>query len=83
MKLDKSKHLLHVATGDYALVMELLNQFNKIYKSNMVYVESVEVDGVMFSYIDISNVSSDHIFLFGSLFGSKVRGLRDKKEIDW
>ena len=83
MELDKSKNVLHVATGDYDVVKELLGQFNSIYRTNLKYKDSVDVDGVMFSYIDIGEATIDQVFLFGSMFGSKIRGLRDNKEIDW
>jgi len=83
MELDKSRNVLHVATGDYDLVKTMVDQFNSVYKTNLFYKDSVDVDGVMFSYIDIGNATIDQIFLFGSMFGSKIRGLRDNKQIDW
>jgi len=83
MELDKSKNLLHVAIGDFDFVKKLLDEFNQTYNSGMFYVDSVEVDGVEFSYIDISETKADHIFLFGSLFGSRVRTMRLNNEIYW
>ncbi|MFY0600436.1 MAG: hypothetical protein JXR03_12255 [Cyclobacteriaceae bacterium] len=83
MELDKTENILHVATGDYDIVKELLDKFNSIYKTNMKYQDSVDVDGVMFSYIDINGATIDKVFLFGSMFGSKIRELRDSEEIDW
>jgi hypothetical protein len=83
MELDKSKNLLHVATGDFDVVKSCMNEFNSRHNSNMIYVDSVDVDGVMFSYIDISNTKVDQIFLFGAFFGVKVRDLREKGEIHW
>ena len=83
MELDKTKNILHIPTGDYELVIEMINKFNDIYKAEFVYKDSVDVDGVMFSYIDITNVTSDQIFLFGCMYGSKIKELREKGEIDW
>lgn len=83
MELDKTENILHIATGDYDIVKELLDKFNSIYKTNMKYQDSVDVDGVMFSYIDINDATIDKVFLFGSMFGSRIRGLRDSEEIDW
>jgi len=84
MELDKTPGILHIATGDGDVVKDLLELFNKAYKeSKLVYLSSKEIDGVMFSYIDATNATADHIFLFGSSFMAKVKELRDKKEIDW
>jgi hypothetical protein len=84
MELDKTFGILHVATGDHEVVKETLREFNAAYKnSKLKYLSSEEIDGVLFSYIDASQASLDHIFLFGSSFGSKIRRLRDTKEIDW
>ena len=83
MELDNTKGILHIATGDYELVKELVKVFNNAYKVNILYKSSEDIDGVMFSYLDVSNLSIDKIFLFGSLFGSKVRELRDSNKIDW
>jgi hypothetical protein len=83
IELDNTTRILHVATGDYDLVKELLEMFNRAYNSKFKYLSSEEIDGVMFSYIDASEVSIDQIFLFGSSYGDKVKELRDKKEIDW
>jgi hypothetical protein len=84
MELDKTPGVLHVATGDWDLVKEILMQFNSTYKkSKLKYLSSVEIDGVLFSYIDASEASIDHIFLFGASFGDKVKELRDAKKINW
>lgn len=84
MELDKTPGILHVATGDWELVKEVLSMFNMAYKtSKLKYLSSEEIDGVLFSYIDAREASIDHIFLFGSSFGDRVRVLRDKGEIDW
>lgn len=84
MELDKTPGILHVATGDWEVVKEVLEIFNKAYKkSKLKYMSSEEIDGVMFSYIDATEASVDHVFLFGSSFEAKVKELRDKKEIDW
>ncbi|HMQ61635.1 MAG TPA: hypothetical protein PKE06_13260 [Flavilitoribacter sp.] len=84
MELDKTPGILHVATGDWEVVKELLERFNKAYKkSNLKYLSSEVVDGVMFSYIDAREATVDHVFLFGSSFEARVKELRDKKEIDW
>ncbi|WP_318308867.1 hypothetical protein [Flagellimonas crocea] len=83
MELDRTEGILHIATGDYQLILDLVHLFNKVYKENIVYKESIDIDGVMFSYIDVSTISIDKIFLFGSMVGSKIRELRDKGEIDW
>jgi len=84
MELDKTDGIIHVATGDWELVKEVLAMFNKAYKkSKLKYLSSVEVDGVLFSYIDAREASVDHVFLFGSSFGDRVKALRDKGEIDW
>lgn len=82
MQLDESKDVLHVATDDYELVKELLGKFNKIHKTELRYKESVDVDGVMFSYLDAKDVSIDKIFLFGVMFGSKLRELSDARKSD-
>ncbi|WP_318345425.1 hypothetical protein [Flagellimonas baculiformis] len=83
MELDRTEGILHIATGDYQLIQDLVHLFNKVYKENIVYKESIDIDGVMFSYIDVSTISIDKIFLLGSMVGSKIRELRDKGEIDW
>jgi hypothetical protein len=84
MELDKTPGILHVATGDWEVVKEVLEMFNKAYKkSKLKYMSSEEIDGVMFSYIDATEANVDHIFLFGSSFQAKVKELRDKEEIDW
>lgn len=84
MELDNTPGILHVATGDWKVVKEVLEMFNKAYKkSKLNYISSEEIDGVMFSFIDATEASVDHVFLFGSSFEAKVRELRDKKEIDW
>ena len=84
MELDNTTGIIHVATGDWELVKEVLDMFNKAYKkSKLKYLSSEEVDGVLFSYIDAREASVDHIFLFGSSFGDKVKSLRDRGEIDW
>ncbi len=84
MELDKSKGILHIATGDSEVVKEVLNQFNLAYKkSKLKYLTSVDIDGVLFSYIDASEASIYHIFLFGASFGDKVKELRDAKKINW
>lgn len=84
MELDKTEGILHIATGDWQLVKDLLKSFNSVYTtSKLKYLDSVELDGVLFSYVDAREASIDHIFLFGSMFGSKVRELRGSKEINW
>ena len=84
MKLDETPGILHVATGDWELVKEVLEMFNKAYKkSKLKYMSSEAIDGVLFSYIDAREATVDHVFLFGSSFAHKVRDLRDRKEIDW
>ena len=84
MQLDKTFGILHVATGDWNLVKEILTQFNAAYKkSKLRYLSSEEIDGVLFSYIDAREASLDHVFLFGASFGDKVKELRDSKKIDW
>ncbi|AWX44283.1 hypothetical protein HME9304_01283 [Flagellimonas maritima] len=83
MELDSTKGILHIATGDYEIVKDLVSLFNEVYKESIVYKDSKDIDGVMFSYIDVSMLSIDKIFLFGSMFGSKIRELRDDKNIDW
>jgi len=84
MELDKTPGILHVATGDCDLVIDILNQFNLAYKkSKLKYIKSVDIDGVLFSYIDATEASLDHIFLFGASFGDIVKELRDKKMINW
>jgi len=84
MELDSSPGILHIATGDFQIVKDLLTKFNKSYSmSKLRYLSSEEVDGVLFSYIDATEASLDHVFLLGSSFENRVRELRDKKEIDW
>lgn len=84
MELDKTEGILHIATGDWQLVKELLEKFNAVHTSSKLrYHNSVELDGVLFSYLDAREANIDHIFLFGSMFGSKVRELRENGEINW
>lgn len=84
MELDNTPGVLHVATGDHEVVKEALAEFNSAYKkSKLRYLSSEEIDGVPFSYIDASNATLDHIFLFGAAFGDKVKRLRDAKKINW
>jgi hypothetical protein len=84
MELDKTSGIIHVATGDWDLVKEVLSQFNSAYKgSKLKYLSSEEIDGVLFSYIDARDASVDHVFLFGASFGDRIREMRDKKEINW
>ncbi len=84
MEFDNTTGIIHVPTGDWDMVDRLLKKFNDVYtNSNLKYLESVDIDGVMFSYIDAREATVDHIFLFGSMFGSKVRELRDNREIFW
>lgn len=84
MELDKTKGILHVATGDWEFVKDTLNEFNAAYKkSSLKYLSSEEIDGVLFSYIDATSATVDHIFLFGSSFGDRVKTWRDAGKIDW
>lgn len=84
MELDNSPGMLHIATGDWQVVKDLVSMFNKGYTSSeLLYHSSVEIDGVLFSYIDARNASLDHVFLFGASYESYVSELREAGKIDW
>ena len=80
MELDKRTHVLHIATDDYQLVKNTVDKVNRVYKTNFVYLESVDIDGVMFSYVDAFGISIDHIFLLGSFFGSASQKRRSESQ---
>lgn len=84
MELDKTPGILHIATGDWAVVEDALQIFNKWNPtSKLRYHSSVEIDGVLFSYIDAHHAKLDHIFSFGVLFESYLSELRSNGKIDW
>ncbi|MFL0801541.1 MAG: hypothetical protein K6L80_13895 [Agarilytica sp.] len=69
MVLDKPEDVLHIATSDYELIKGALNKFNSIYKTDLTYLDSIDIDGVMFSYVCTKGANIDKVFLFGAYCG--------------
>ena len=72
-----------ICGGDDFLIKEVVESYNKTYKTDFEIISFEELDGVLFADLQISDMKMHHIFDLGSSFGGRLQFLRDKKEIDW
>jgi len=84
--MEYGKDVIHfrvICGGDEFLIKEVIEGYNKTYKTDFEIVSFEELAGVLFADIKASDIKVHHIFDLGSSFGAGLQRLRDKREIDW
>jgi hypothetical protein len=72
-----------IQSGDETVILEVVENFNSIYKTDFKVTKFEEDDFIMFATIEYQKESLSDIFDLGGYFEAKVNRMRQKKEIDW
>jgi hypothetical protein len=72
-----------VVAGDESVISGVVEQYNRIYKTDFEITTFEERNHVLFAVIKFSKARLFDVFQLGSLFGMHVQSKRDSKEIDW
>ena len=65
------------------IIQEVVEKYNRDYKTDFEIVEFENRGGVIFAVIKFVNATLDDVFQLGSFFGMKVQQKRYNKEISF
>jgi hypothetical protein len=78
--MGRNKKVLRIVTNHKDILINSINMFNNIYKTDFALVEYVK-DEVNFALVEYLNTSNNQIFDFGYQFGVYMNELRKKGDI--
>jgi len=78
----KEPVIFDIVCTDDKVILEAIEAYNKMYKTNFEVIEFI-YDDVVFARIKVSEYEVSNIFDLGYFFHSTVVQKRQKGEIDW
>lgn len=72
-----------IVAGNEELIQEVIERYNRQYKTDFKVVEFDDRDHVLFAVIKFTKGSLYDVFQMGSFFGMLVQDKRHKKEVDF